>query len=196
MSVVNRWVMPVVVLLCELVRPGKEALKEIELNMLSRDTWREVVARGGDDVDMVYREIIKASSGLSDDDLKRLCMPDYNSLLAKVEDMFGKPSGFWFDVLGVNMGLDDRNVLPLLKPLETLEWGDIDQIELKYPSVASVDLMNKQPAEKQTDFIVSDCTGLGPDELGQLSVPDWRALEARVIDFLSQTGSFFLSVKT
>lgn len=138
----------------------------------------------------LYRELVKAGTGLTDTDINALVMPDYNSLIQTVDEAYGKDSAHWFKKLGVAFD-ETYDRLPLLVPLLTTE-GERGVIELQFPSVAAVELMHKQQNDDQFLFILSSCTGLGAEELKQLSPPDWKSLSNRVADFLSQTGSFFL----
>ncbi|WP_051560184.1 phage tail assembly protein [Marinobacterium jannaschii] len=190
----TRWIEPVIALLVELVRTSTETVKSLVLvNMLTHEQHVALIDEFASDADgnrKLYRELIKAAFGLDEVEVKKMAVPDYNSLLEKVEEVFGKDSFYWFEKLGVKVAVDNVGVLPLLVPLKT-SGGLVDQIELQYPSVEAVDMMHAHPSEKQQAFILSSCTGLAPEELRQLSPPDWRSLDKRVTDFLYQTGSYF-----
>lgn len=193
----SRWLAPVITFICGLVRDSQETIKQLTANMITHEKHVALIEGFSSEKDnnrKLYRELIKAATGFSDAEIKRLKAPDYNSLLEAVEEMFGKDSFHWFEKLGIELA-DDPCVLPLLVPLRTA-GGVIDEIELQYPSMEAVDLMHENATDQQQMFILSSCTGLGPEELNQLSPPDWKSLDKRVHDFLYQTGSFFSPVKT
>lgn len=174
-----------------LQRDNGEQQDQLKLCMLSYQQHQKLIDQYGDDSERIYRELIKLGFSLSDDEIKRLIVPDFNALYLAVEEAYGQPAHYWFEKLAVDVE-DSINQLTLLKPLNTLE-GELTELNLQLPTVAALDLMQAQKEDDQSMFIRIHCTGLGRDELEQLSVPDWRALDAKVADFLSQTGSFFLT---
>ncbi len=159
------------------------------LTMLSHDQHRTLIDAAGDDTTTIYRELVKAGTGLTESELKQLVAPDYNSLLQAVDEAYGNTSDYWFDKLETKQS-EAIDRLPLLVPITTAQ-GQLDALTLQLPTVAALDLMDKQPEDQRDLFIKVHCAGLAEEELNQLAVPDWKALDQKVADFLSQTGNFF-----
>lgn len=187
------WQNQTVTLMQPLTRDNDSTANTLSLSMLSYQQHQQILVQHPDDTDAIYRALIKQGFGLTETELTRLVVPDYNALYLTVEEAYGQPSSHWFEKLGHTVD-DSINQLTLLTPITTMD-GAQTALTLQLPTVAALDLMNKQKDEDQSDFIRIHCTGLSKEELDQLSVPDWRALDAKVADFLSQTGSFFLARK-
>lgn len=162
-----------------------EQITSVSLRMINASEHRKVVEDHTDDSDLLYRQLIKVGSGLTDDELKQIIMPDYNTLLDLVEEHYGQNSRYWFSKAGVEIA-DSVEELTLLHPLSALKV-----IKLTFPTLAVIDVMNSYDTTEQDMFIKMSCTGLGVKELDALSVSDSKMLDAKVTDFLSQTASFF-----
>lgn len=188
-GLVSRWVAQVVSFVCGVIQHAEVDINQIEMKMLTCGEWQSICDGVGGDQDAVYQALIEASTGLTAEQLGALLVPDYNSLVARAEDMFGKDSWYWFDRLKLKLK-KSATELPLLVPVTTAE-GRVDRLELKYPTLKALKFMRAQPNEQRNKYILGVCSGLGADELELLSVPDWRALNDRVTDFLEQTGDFF-----
>jgi len=196
------WQDTVINLVQSLEREDGSATDKLTVKMIDAKTHREIVAAGKEDQDVIYRALVKEGAGLTDKEVKQLAYPDYQSLIEAVELAYGRPASFWFERLaepdqkdGVADQFAQIDWFPLLLPIETAD-DVIDRITLKFPTVAAVDVMDKQPEDKQNAFIKMQCTGLSEAELDGISAPDDWELQERVTDFLSQTGSFFSAKKT
>jgi hypothetical protein len=162
-----------------------EQVKSVLLRMINASEHRQIVVDYTDNSDLLYRQLIKVGTGLTDDELKQIIMPDYNTLLDLVEEHYGQNSRYWFSKAGVETS-DSVEEMTLLHPLPKMKV-----IKLTFPTLAVIDVMNSYDATEQDMFIKMSCTGLGVEELDALSVPDSKMLDAKVTDFLSQTASFF-----
>lgn len=191
-----------VTLLQALQLDAGEKVSELTFKMITRAQHKAVLDEYEGDRDAIYRELVKLGAGLSDGEVARLVTPDYNTLQQCVDEVCGEASDFWFKKLqwtamkpaerkSSEAAYRAHSRLPLLVPVDTVTAGMIDAIDLKFPTIGALDKMNQLPEEQQDAFITMHITGLGADELGSLSVPDGKALNLRVSDFLSKTGSFF-----
>lgn len=189
-------------LLQSLQRDGGEKHSSLTLKMITRSQHQTVLDEHEGDRDAIYRALVQLGAGLSDTEVARLVTPDYNSLAKLVDDAYGKASDYWFsDLLWSGLKPKERkaaeiswrahNRLPLLVPVDTITRGMIDAIDLQFPTIGALDKMHQLPEDQQDDFITMHITGLGADELGDLSVPDGKSVNGRVSDFLSKTGSFY-----
>jgi hypothetical protein len=162
--------------------------------MLTHGQHKAIVDAHEGDSNVIYRELIKLGTGLNETALKKLLVPDYNSLLDLAEEHYGNASIYWFEKAKQSI-TEEVAKLTLLQPLKCLE-GEFDALTLTFPTLEMLDMMGKQAQSKQDDFIKESITGLSLESLQQLSVPDWRMLDVRITDFLSQTGDFFLAKMT
>ena len=178
---------PKIMLLKPLKNAAGEQIKTLSLRMISHAEHSKIIEQYPDDNDRLYRALIQLGTGLTDSELGQLLYPDYNTLLELVDEHYGQPSTYWFDKAGVEQD-DSIKLLALLHPL-----ADVKSIDLVFPTLAMIDVMNKQDESDRDMFIKMSCTGLGAETLEQLSVSDWKMLDRKVNDFLSQTGSFFSS---
>lgn len=193
-------------LLQSLVRDSGEKHSVLTFRMITR-AQHQAVIDSNEGADAIYRELVKLAAGLSESEVQKLVAPDYNSIVALTDDAYGQGSEYWFEKLewqrlspsdrkAAESGYGLHTRLPLLLPVDTVTEGKIDVITLQFPTVGALDKMHQLPDDQHEDFITMHITGLGADELGNLSVPDGKSLTLRVNDFLSQTGSFFSAKAT
>lgn len=190
---------PSITLLQAIKNVAGNLIEKISLQMINHQQHSEIIDQRNaqDSLDdkqtttAIYRDLIKLGTGLTEAELQQLILPDYNSLLALVDEHYGNSTEHW---LGKE-ALSDVHALPLLVPIETSE-GAFSCLTLTFPTLANLDMMEKQPQAQQDLFIKTCCTGLGTQALQQLSVPDWKMLDAKVNDFLYQSGDFFLNGQT
>jgi hypothetical protein len=170
------------------------SISQVTLSMLTHGQHKSIVDAHEGDSTVIYRELIKLGTGLKESVLIKLLVPDYNSLLDLAEEHYGNNSLYWFEKSHQSMS-EDVSTLTLLQPLKCLE-GEFDALPLTFPTLEVLDMMGKQAESKKDDFIKESITGLSIKSLRELSVPDWRMLDVRITDFLSQTGDFFLAKMT
>lgn len=184
-----------------------QQLTVLNIHTLSLRTVRELRAEYGlvdgasdgasDAVLMKFEKaLLLRSTGLSDSEYLRLCVPDYNSILRHVRAMVNGKAELFLAEQAMAQGKKVAEVDPdapvLLVPVEDKFKGRVSQIAIQPPTVHL-----QQEARKHTDpfqqtlVIVSTCTELDFDALLDMHMPDWNTLTERVTDFLSETADFF-----
>lgn len=125
---------------------------------------------------------IIASTGLSEKELDKLTVPDYNALVDAsfsyiVEDGYSLASET----------LDSR------KKSVVLYWQEGREIKFSFPK-----LKHSRMAEEITDpfertiFILEQITDLTREEIENMPLPDYRSLEKVAGDFLSKPSAYFM----
>ncbi|MCG7551580.1 phage tail assembly protein [Pseudoalteromonas sp. Of7M-16] len=137
----------------------------------------------GDDTGLL-RACISKSTGLGENELKKLITPDYNSIKNLVLDLMQSPADKFID------GKKDETTL--LVPLHGDDGREVKGYKLRPPTVATTDLMDSHSDEwDRTLFISASCTGFSHTELERMSLPDWNHLQERLIDFLKKPADYF-----
>ena len=163
-------------------------IKELTLSLISHGDHADVLSDDPDDRD-AFAEFARLSCGLTLEEVKRLKAPDWNTLRLKLSDLVTKPSAHFFKALGVKI---DPYRPQLLAPVQRDDGSTATHVALEVPSVATTDLMQKQPdAMARTMFITMSCTGFSKAELDRLSAPDWTQLQERLNDFLNESAAYF-----
>lgn len=169
-------------------RDNGEGLKKLTLNLISHGDHAAVLDDDPDERE-AFAEFARLSCGLSAQEVSRLKAPDWNALRLKLSDLVAKPSGHFLKDAGKKF---NKDVPVLLKPIAGDDGQEIAEVELEVPSVATIDLMDKQiNALARSNFLTMSCTSLSLNELNQLSCPDWNALQGQLNDFLNESADFF-----
>lgn len=129
-------------------------------------------------------------TGLDEKSLLKLKKPDFNGLSQRVFELCSFKSLAFMDA--ARRGDADKDNPPLLVPLKCSDGITRDSIALEVPDLETTRMMRKiSDGREQAEFITAKCTGLIGHDLNQLTVPDWNTLQARLNDFLNETGDFF-----
>ncbi|MCH9691008.1 MAG: phage tail assembly protein [Gammaproteobacteria bacterium] len=138
-----------------------------------------------------FARCARFSCGLTETEVKRLKMPDWNTLRLKISDLVSQDSEFFLQRAGIAINADCPQ---LMIPIQGDDGRKIDSIALTVPTVETTDLMQKQQNELDRNaFISRSCTGLSSSELNRLSAPDWNYLQKRVGNFLNESADYFRS---
>ena len=183
---------PTITLIRAIKDAKAQSITQLTLNILSHQQHKAIIDLHEDDTETIYRELVKLGTGLSESELKQLVLPDYNTLLDLVDEHYGQTSLYWFEKAKQPMS-SEIDKLTLLQPLKCFE-GEFNELSLTFPTLDMLDMMKKCATDQQDAFMKMSITGLSTESLQQLCIADWRMLDQRVTDFLSQTGDFF-SVK-
>jgi len=132
--------------------------------------------------------LFKATTGLDDDQRGALTKPDLNSLTLIIHDLVMNPSHQLVEQPGFS-----ADVFPLLVPVVDVMRGQepIQMLTMVPPTVRLTDSLRTLGLFEQARELVAVCTDIQPITVDALHMPDWVALEARVIDFLAETADFF-----
>lgn len=143
----------------------------------------------GQDSNLLRFELVKAVFGLSDNELGRLSMPDLNALVNLSFKLCEQSSNYWFTQLQLSID-DSACKLTLLIPIYVC--GQRRRVlDVNLPTVDMFEKVRRAGNQEQWTKLVSDCVGLGMDDLGQLRVPDWLALNSKVRAFYMHDSSHF-----
>ncbi len=169
-----------------------QEMKLLVLKPISRESHKAILDEvGTEDERKIFEKFAAVSCGLTADEVKRLKFPDYNSMIRHLSDYVARPSSFFFEQDGKKLCDDSPE---LLVPIKGDNGQTISLIELKVPTVQTVDIMNALPdQDAKTEWLTEDCTGLSKAELNRLSTQDWNQLQGRLNDFLNKTADFFLA---
>lgn len=131
---------------------------------------------------------LRHMTGLTDAEVMRLCMPDYNSLIAMVMSLSNKTTG----LLRTEDGKEtDSDIFPLLVPVSDPFKGAVTQIEIQPPTVQMTRLVQEFGGEVRERKLAALATGLDETVFDQLHMPDWNQLTEVLSDFLSEAADFF-----
>lgn len=163
-----------------------DMITEITARLLTIGEHVEAEESGEDEfdsLDIVFCTI----TGLSQAELDRLSVPDFNTVTVYIDEQRTQPAELF---ISEKLDPDNPN---LLQPIIANGGEVVEQINLKVPTVQSIRLRDKQ---KGTDWdkafwMNSYCTGIGTEDLKNLSMPDWLQLQVRISDFLSKPAVYF-----
>ncbi|MGE9755592.1 phage tail assembly protein [Bacillus inaquosorum] len=131
---------------------------------------------------------LRHMTGLTDAEVMRLCMPDYNSLIAIVLSLSNKTTGLLRNEDGEET---DSDSFPLLVPVSDPFKGTVTQIEIRPPTVQMTRLVQEFSGEVRERKLAALATGLDETVFDQLHMPDWNQLTEVLSDFLSEDAGFF-----
>ena len=162
-------------------------LKEVSIKTLTVKEHRELFQLETENDELQLKEFIKASAGLSSDQLSLLVVPDFNSIKFEVVNLINSKTIELIDDKDFDMFAPK-----LLIPIEGDDGQKIKGYKLKPPTVATTALMDLHKDEwDRTMFISQSCTGLSFTELFKLSLPDWNQLQGGLCDFLQKKADFY-----
>ena len=165
-----------------------DSITNLTLNVINHGDHANVLADTTEERE-AFGRFAGLSCALSASEVKRLKMPDWNTLRLKLSDLVAKGSDFFFKRDGVTIDTDHPQ---LLIPIIADDGRKIEKVELQVPSVETTDLMQKQPDDNARSLFISmSCTGLSKSELDRLSAPDWNYLQGRISDFLNETADYY-----
>lgn len=132
--------------------------------------------------------VLKACTGLDDDQRGELRKPDLNSLTDIVAKLCMTPS---HELVEQPAGAADefRLLVPVIDVMRGQE--PILTLTMVPPTVRLTDSIRTLGLFDQAREVVAVCTDIQPITVDALHMPDWVALEARVADFLSETADYF-----
>lgn len=162
-----------------------QPLTQLTLQMVSHLDHVRVIEESDDNEEQAFVKFAHLACGLSHSEIKRLKMPDWNSIRLKLTELVTNGSDHFITQ-------PDGDSAWLLVPINGDDDSLIEQIELQIPSVETTEIMQKQATlEDKNLFITMSCTGLTKGEIAQLSAPDWNYLQGRISNFLNETADFF-----
>jgi hypothetical protein len=146
-------------------------------------------------------DIAVAMTGQPGDVIAQLAKPDYNSLTIQIARLinFSTPDLLEDDY---QASIDSGEKLPkpvfsddapvLLVPVNDAISGLITEYRITPPTVGLTRQIRKEKDQDKRGMMVSaTCTGLHPDVIDQMHMPDFNHLMERVRDFLTQPADFF-----
>lgn len=139
----------------------------------------------------LFLALASLATGLEEATLKRLKRPDYNGLQRRVLELVSQDADHFLEALPEGEE-DDPDAPRLLEPLIRPDGRTLERIPLEVPDLETTLLMEKiGDRYEAAEFITAKCTGLTVQELAEMTVPDWNALQGRIDAFLNQAGDFF-----
>lgn len=139
---------------------------------------------------LVFLSLATLATGLGEKTLLKLKRPDFNGLAQRVFELVSSKSMAFMDA--TQRAGADPDEPPLLVPVKCSDGITRDAIGLEVPDLETTQMMRKITERRErAEFITAKCTGLIAHDLAQLTVPDWNTLQARLNDFLNETGDFF-----
>lgn len=146
--------------------------------------------KGDDDADRIANNeaYLRHMTGLTDAEVMRLCMPDYNSLIAMVLSLSNKTTGLLRTEDGKETASDS---FPLMVPVSDPFKGTVTQIEIQPPTVQMTRLVQEFGGEVRERKLAALATGLDETVFDQMHMPDWNQLTEVLSDFLSEAADFF-----
>lgn len=166
--------------------PDGSKLETLNLRPFAVDEHRAAIARAGDDEDARFEELAVLATGLTLETIEELKRPDYVSLSAWLAEYVNQPAYFFTGKKPENP--DD---VPLLVPIRSF-GQTVERIRLQVPTMKATKVMTaEKDLLKAADFISSHCTGIAPNDIVKLSLPDWTQLQWRLADFLNKPADYF-----
>ncbi|MBA1250909.1 phage tail assembly protein [Pseudomonas luteola] len=190
----KNWTPVILKLLCPITVPadpkvpGSEDREIAELTFRPflygeyKDALRRVDLK---DEDAVFEALALVATGETLPVIEQLKRPDYVSLsqevhkyvTRKTEDYLGEPA--------------DPDAPDLLLPL-AVAGQERQALRLSMPALKAVKVMKKlETADQRAEWITAHCTGLFPEDVRALSLPDWNQLQERINAFLNQPAAYF-----
>lgn len=125
--------------------------------------------------------LVAASTGLSNEALESLCLPDWNSIYEPSYDFYSKTS---YELA--------RKELESSKKTVTLLFTDNREVTLKLPTLRISKMAEDiTDISKRTIFLLEQLSDLDEDEVLEMPMPDYRALSSVVSDFLLKKAAYF-----
>lgn len=185
---------------------GDETLNELPMRPILHGEHADLIARmdshktdkanegkplADDEYDhLVFLSLATMATGLEEKTLLKLKKPDFNGLAQRVFELVSSKSFAFMDATQRAEAEPDEP--PLLVPVKCSDGITRDAIALEVPDLEATQMMRKiSDRRERAEFITAKCTGLIAHDLAQLTVPDWNTLQARLNDFLNETGDFF-----
>lgn len=123
-------------------------------------------------------EFVKASTGLTDDEIDELCTMDWNKIYKAVYKFYITSA---HALAKKKLDPSDRKAI--------LYFSENRVVNFKLPKVKITKLAEEMPnVVEQHMFIISNITNLEMDELKAMPVPDYRTLSEVVTYFLDETA--------
>lgn len=169
-------------------RANSEPLTAVTLRAFSVAEHRAALADVSADEDDQFEALLLLATGLDADVLEEIKRPDYVSLSKLLHEYVTMPASYF---LGANP--EDPDDAALLVPIKAFGRA-VDRLTIQVPAMKATKIMRKlKTGTQRADFISSHCTGLSPDDITRLSVPDWNQLQVRLDDFLNKPAAYFQS---
>lgn len=139
---------------------------------------------------LVFLSLATLATGLDEKTLLKLKKPDFNGLAQRVFELVSAKSLAFMDA--EQRAEVEPDAPLLLVPVKCSDGITREAIALEVPDLETTQMMRKiSDRRERAEFITAKCTGLIAHDLAQLTVPDWNTLQARLNDFLNETGDFF-----
>ncbi|AVZ83523.1 phage tail assembly protein [Edwardsiella ictaluri] len=128
---------------------------------------------------------------LSDAQRGELAHPDLTSITLLIHELVMTPS----DQLSANARGESPDTFPLLVPVtDAMRQGPITHLHMMPPTVRLTDSVRELAGFERERELVATCTGVMPETVDKLHMPDWLALQQRLSDFLTETADYFPQV--
>lgn len=146
--------------------------------------------KGDDDASRIANNeaYLRHMTGLTDTEVMRLCMPDYNSLIAIVLSLSNKTTSLLRAEDGKETGSDS---FPMLVPVNDPFKGMVTNIDIQPPTVQMTRLVQEFGGEVRDRKLAALATGLDETIFDQMHMPDWNQLTEVISNFLSEDAGFF-----
>lgn len=129
-------------------------------------------------------------TGLTDEQRGLLTRPDLNSINLFIHDLVMTPATEFVSTSGAVSNPDEFNLLvPVADPF--LGKEPVTKVTMSPPTVRLTDSVRELGEFDQQRELISVCTSLMPETVMKLHMPDWLALQGRMIDFLAETADYF-----
>jgi hypothetical protein len=134
--------------------------------------------------------VFMAHTGLDDEQRGLLTRPDLNSINLFIHELVMTPTTKLVSNSGAAANPDEFNLLvPVVDPFRGKE--PVTNVTMQPPTVRLTDSVRELGEFDQQRELIGVCTGLTTETVMQLHMPDWLAMEGRMIDFLAEAADYF-----
>jgi hypothetical protein len=134
--------------------------------------------------------VLLAHTGLTEAQRGELTKPDLNSIKLLVHELVMTPSSELRKDDADQASADDFILLvPVTDPF--IGKDPVTKITMRPPTVRLTDAVRDLGLHEQERELIATCTGLTPETVMTLHMPDWLALQRRLSDFLEETADYF-----
>jgi hypothetical protein len=134
--------------------------------------------------------VFRAHTGLDDEQRGLLTHPDLNSINLFIHELVMTPTTELVSHSGTAANSDEFNLLvPVVDPFRGKE--PVINVTMQPPTVRLTDSVRELSEFDQQRELISSCTSLTPDTVMKLHMPDWLAMQGRMLDFLAETADYF-----
>lgn len=164
----------------------------IELPVLTFGLYEQSHIQFPDDDEQRVEHLIQTLTGLTDEQLNSLSLPDYNTLDNAVREQVNHHSAYFFEQNGRDVAtLISQEFVTLFDAL-----ADVDKVHWQVPTLKINKLLKTlidSPSDpyKRSKFLTQHCAGLDDAQISQLSLRDWNQLQQGISDFLQQDAAYF-----